>query len=157
MKRSANELAEDAIRRTGSRVTSPRVTVLAALLSESRALTHQEIEQRLQRSRGIDRVTLYRVLDWLVQYGLAHRIATGDRTWRFDATDREHGHRHAHFQCGDCGTVVCLDDAGAPPTVNLPAGFRSHEIELTVKGTCAHCGRRRSKPRKPPERGHAQS
>jgi len=155
MKRSPADLARDSILRTGARVTSLRIEVLAVLLQAGRALTHQELERMLASSRGIDRVTLYRVLDWLVQYGLAHRIATGDRAWRFDAVDPEQGHRHAHFQCSDCGAVVCLDDVGEPPGVRLPAGFRAHEVELTVKGTCAHCGRRRRKPRKATQASHA--
>ena len=109
MKRSHIEVAETAIRGTGARVTVARVQVLALLLREERALTHQQIEARLHRTHGTDRVTIYRVLEWLMKQGLVHKVALGDRAWRFDAIDPGHSHRHAHFQCGACGIVTCLE------------------------------------------------
>jgi len=139
--RSIVEPAEAALRRAGTRVTRARVVVLAALLAAERALTHHEIEQRIDRGPGIDRVTVYRVLEWLTRNGFAHRIAGADRVWRFNAAVDEHGrrHDHAHFQCNDCGEVICLDEVRAARGIRLPAGFRSQSIELTVKGLCAGC------------------
>ena len=91
----------------------------------------------LGTSDAMDRVTLYRVLDWLVAQGLAHRIAGLDRVWRYSiAADAHEG--HAHFQCNHCGKVVCLSGIGER-RVPLPPGFRSERVELTVKGLCAQC------------------
>lgn len=131
--------AEGMIRATGARVTQPRVEVLAALLVTGRALTHHEVERRLNRATAIDRVTIYRVLDWLTEQGLAHKIAGDDRVWRYNVAGHVHAREHAHFKCNRCGTVICLEHAGRRPTVRLPAGFRSQEIELTVRGLCAGC------------------
>jgi len=131
--------AEVLIRDTGSRVTRPRIAVLAALLAAERALTHQELEQRMNRALGVDRVTIYRVLDWLTAQLLAHKIAGDDRVWRFNAAGHVHGGEHAHFKCNRCGTVLCLDGFSANPKVRLPAGFRPQQIERTVKGLCAGC------------------
>ncbi len=131
--------AEDLIRSTGARVTRPRVEVMAALLGARRALTHHEVERLLNRALGIDRVTIYRVLDWLTAEGLAHKIAGDDRVWRYNSAGHEHAREHAHFKCNRCGTVICLDDMDRKPSVRLPPGFRSTEIELTVKGFCAGC------------------
>lgn len=142
MKASILEAAETALRRTGARITTPRIQVLSLLLREGRALTHLEIEDKLRRSGGIDRVTIYRVLDWLVKNGLAHRVAMGERAWRFDAIDPEHTHGHAHFQCGSCGVVTCLDELQEMPQVKLPEGFHSEAVELTVKGACPKCAPR---------------
>lgn len=139
MKQRYNDNAEALIRETGARLTHPRIEVLAVLLAAERALTHHEVEKRVNRALAIDRVTIYRVLDWLTANALAHKIAGGDRVWRFNAAEREHGHRHAHFQCNRCGTVLCLDDLDMRPSIRLPAGFRSQHVELTVKGLCAGC------------------
>jgi Fur family ferric uptake transcriptional regulator len=133
------EAAEAAIRRTGARVTPARIQVLALLLKEEQPLTHQQIESSLRRTYGTDRVTIYRVLEWLTRNGLASRVATSDRAGRFDAIDPDHGHRHAHFQCDQCGTVTCLEDVRQAPKLKLPEGYRSSEVELTVKGLCAVC------------------
>lgn len=140
MELSTEQMAETAVRRAGGRVTRPRVRVLALLLREGTGLTHRQIENRLETSRGINRVTIYRVLEWLVQHGLAHKIATGARAWRFDAIDPGRVHQHAHFQCNQCGIVTCLDELTGPRKVKLPEGFSTNGIELTVKGVCARCG-----------------
>jgi len=131
--------AEHLIREAGARVTQPRISVLRTLLAAPRALTHHEVERRVRRSLPVDRVTVYRVLEWLVANQLAHRIAGDDRVWRFNAVADEHADEHAHFKCNSCGTVTCLDELVAKPVVKLPAGFRTQQVELTVKGLCAGC------------------
>ena len=75
--------AERAIRDTGERLTQPRAAVLACLLSSERANSHLDIAAMLTDSHAVDRVTVYRVLEWLVKLGIAHRIAGDDRVWRF--------------------------------------------------------------------------
>ncbi|MDQ3187144.1 MAG: transcriptional repressor [Pseudomonadota bacterium] len=133
------EQAEEMIRRTGDRATSARVRILAILLAEQRAVTHHEIEERLSDDRRLDRVTLYRVLEWLNEKYFVHRVVSDDRVWRFRANADAHAHQHAHFECTRCTTVICLDDLKAKYDGPLPAGYRSQEIELTVKGLCAEC------------------
>src|SRR5688572_28918318 len=128
--------AESMIAATGERVTRPRVAILAALLASNRALSHHEVERRVKRAPAIDRVTVYRVLDWLSTHGLAHKIAGEDRVWRYNAAENAH-RSHAHFQCERCSTVICLDEPRRGPRVRVPRGFVSHEIALTVKGYCA--------------------
>jgi Fur family ferric uptake transcriptional regulator len=140
MKRDHLDTAEEAIRGTGARMTRPRIMVLAVLLAAERALTHTEVESRLPPSREVNRVTIYRVLEWLTEQGLAHKIAGDDRVWRFNAADHAHSGPHAHFQCSDCGQVLCLEPVAAKPSsVKLPAGYRQQQVELTVKGLCADC------------------
>jgi Fur family ferric uptake transcriptional regulator len=132
--------------RCGARATPARIEVLATLLAAGEALPHHEIEKRIGRRHGVDRVTLYRVLDWLTAQGLAHRHAGDDRVWRFAAAppagDKEpiSASPHAHFECSECGRIVCLA-ISAPPTVRVPAGFRRREVEVTVRGWCAECAR----------------
>lgn len=138
--------AENMLRATGERVTTPRVEILSVLLASDRALSHHEVEKRLNRGLGIDRVTVYRVLDWLSAHGLAHKIAGEDRVSRYNAA--EHAHQsHAHFHCERCGTVICLDEPQRGLRVRIPRGFVSHEIALTVKGRCAACVHGGSAPR----------
>src|SRR5436309_5382519 len=122
---------------TGARLTRARIEVLAALLRADEALTHHEVERRLRRGQDVDRVTLYRVLEWLTEQGLVHKVSGEDRIWRFSAA----GHRsarggHAHFECSSCGKVICLDPARLP-SVHLPAGYRRRDVEVTVRGSCA--------------------
>lgn len=131
--------AQRLIRAAGQRLTAPRTAVLAVLLDAKRALTHHEIGSALAPGVPVDRVTVYRVLDWLVTLGLAHRIPGEDRTWRFVASrDSSHG-PHAHFTCSRCGKTVCLEAVATPPDVKVPRGFLPQKVELTVQGLCASC------------------
>lgn len=131
--------AQGRIRAAGERLTAPRAAVLAVLLGSKTALTHHEVEDALRAAVAVDRVTVYRVLDWLVSLGLAHRIPGEDRTWRFGASrDDSHG-PHAHFTCSRCGKTVCLDEVAVPPSVKLPRGFLPQKVELRVQGLCAAC------------------
>jgi Fur family ferric uptake transcriptional regulator len=138
---SLQKQAEETIRNRGARVTSARVQILAMLLAERRAVSHHEIEERLQLQgkRRLDRVTLYRVLEWLNENGYIHRIVGDDRVWRFRVNADLNPHQHAHFECTSCTRVICLDDIKAEYHRRLPAGYRSQQIELTVKGLCAEC------------------
>lgn len=133
------QAAEAMLLNIGARVTRARVEVLTVLLEAERALSHHEVETRIGRAVAVDRVTVYRVLDWLSREGLAHRIVAEDRVWRYNASEHAHAHAHAHFQCARCGTVVCLDELDEPSPVSVPKGFVLHEVTLTAKGFCATC------------------
>jgi Fur family ferric uptake transcriptional regulator len=132
--------AEEMIRHGGERPTSGRIQVLAILLAEQqRAVTHQEIERRLHDKPRLNRVTLYRVLEWLNEKCFVHKVVGDDRIWHFRANRQVAHHQHAHFECMRCTRVVCLDDMKAEYDSPLPAGYQSREIELRVKGLCAEC------------------
>jgi Fur family transcriptional regulator, ferric uptake regulator len=128
----------DRIRALGARATPARIAVLQLLGQAERALSHRDVEEALQA--GFDRVTLYRVLDWLVESGLAHRVAEADRVFRFSIaahSDVPH-QKHAHFRCEACGKVFCLEDIPTPTPV-LPNGFSSKAVDYCITGQCARC------------------
>jgi len=133
--------AEAAIRATGQRVTLARVQVLLALQAAGRALTHHEVEEATADAGPLDRVTVYRVLDWLTRRGLAHRIAGEDRVWRFNSVASGGAHAHAHFRCNECARVICLDEMPSGVRPRLPTGYRSQGLEVTVTGQCPDCRR----------------
>lgn len=130
------------IRASGARATPARIRVLQLLRTAPAALTHHDIEQALGDAM-LDRVTLYRVLDWLVESGLAHKNADASRVYRFSlAAPGEHT-AHAHFRCEDCGRVFCLDAAPPAPPV-LPQGFRLARMDIDLRGRCAACAEGRA-------------
>jgi Fur family transcriptional regulator, ferric uptake regulator len=131
--------AEEMIRSRGERPTAGRVRILAALLAEQRAITHHELEERVRCEQRLDRVTVYRVLEWLHEKCFVHRVVTGERVWRFRANSGAHRQPHAHFECTSCTAVICLDDMKAEYDRALPAGYRPQEVELRVKGLCSEC------------------
>ncbi len=143
--RGSTTLAEAQLRNASVRITAARVKVLAALLDAERAFSHQDVQDALA---DMDRVTLYRALDCLTDAGLAHKIAGDDRVFRYSAR-AVHGsvahHQHGHFKCTRCARIFCLDSITDASTLEnalqqtLGEGFRSHDIEFTIKGWCADC------------------
>jgi Fur family transcriptional regulator, ferric uptake regulator len=134
-------LARRLVKESGGRNTEARRNVLACLIAADRALSHAEIELQLADT-DLDRVTLYRVLEWLVEQSLAHRVgamAGFDRAMRFAFSRPERSSAHAHFQCVQCGTTMCLDDV-AVPLLPVPGGVQLQGIELAAFGYCASCG-----------------
>ncbi|CAL93261.1 Fur family transcriptional regulator [Azoarcus olearius] len=142
---TASSTGDSAARRLivdhGGRVTRTRVAVIEALQGSAHPLSHDELGHALAaRAVPHDRVTLYRALDWLVEQGIARRIAGSDRAWRFEIRARG-AHHHAHFHCDRCGQVVCLEDLQPSLAAALPAGFQLDRAELVLHGACAACGR----------------
>lgn len=137
--------AEQALRDKGERVTQPRLAVLGMLMASDHAVSHLDVAQAISLRKPVDRVTVYRVLEWLTQLGLAHRIACDDRVWRFmfnaPPTKVEHkqAHEHAHFTCTQCGHMSCLESVSTKLQFQLPKGFKSREIDLMIRGVCATC------------------
>lgn len=133
--------ARELIRSSGSRLTVARVRVLAELLNSESALTHLELQRRVEAgAEPIDRVTLYRVLEWLVDADLAHRVAGPDRVFHFSAQPASGP--HGHFRCVQCGRIYCIEEAGALARrvrAMLPSGFCGDEVDVTVSGRCARC------------------
>ena len=117
--------------------TSARVLVLDTLLSASLPLSHPEIQKQI--TEPIDRVTIYRVLDWLSTQGFVHSVISPDKTRRFKASSQHSQHQHAHFECTACGQVYCLDEANDAITQSLPTNFVATSIHLTISGVCAAC------------------
>ncbi len=132
--------ADQMIQEIGERPTAVRTAVLGVLLNAGSALTHPEVLEKLKSLGEFDRVTVYRVLDWLVIHGLAHKVAGTGRACRFQATHPDTTHRHAHFQCIECGKICCLTEI-EPELANLPKHFTVESIELNIKGVCDDCGR----------------
>lgn len=133
--------AEQLIQNAGLRPSLIRIAVLGVLLGADDALSHAEIMEHLQPVGAFDRVTVYRVLDWLVEKGLAHKVAGAGRVWRFQVTRHETMHCHAHFLCNRCGKIFCLPDVQPALPKQIPANFCAESIELNITGICSDCSR----------------
>jgi Fur family ferric uptake transcriptional regulator len=89
-----------------------------------------------------DRVTIYRVLDRLLDDGLIHKIVNVNGVVNYAACNscdhnHQHDHEHIHFSCRICGELTCLDQV--IPSFALPGGFQSEESFFTISGICKNC------------------
>lgn len=138
---AAAEHAAGALRDRGVRPTRARVLVLASLLAQPEARSPREIHAALGGEAAVNRVTLYRILDLLVEQGLAARTSAADRSYRYCCG--RSAQRLCHFHCLRCGQALCLDPASLPlaaAEMTRSLGARVERIEVRVDGVCAACG-----------------
>jgi Fur family ferric uptake transcriptional regulator len=135
------------LRAKGLRVTRASVTVLELLQGVSQPLTHEEIGAAFAAATGEtpDRVTLYRVLDRLVEVGLCQRRVGADRVNRF-ALAVEASAAGNVFECDRCHTQLALPADPALPKMmdRLGKALREQGIDpshtaLTLHGICGAC------------------
>lgn len=139
-----NPAIAEVIRNAGARATSARTRILYLINVTSFPLSHSEIASKLaQDGLPVDRVTIYRVLDWLADVGLAQKASDGKGVFRYSATEPDAQHAlHMHLRCTGCGGVFCLD-APPPPLPKLPRGFRFGGMALDIRGECPRCSHHR--------------
>ena len=128
--------AKELLAQSSGRTTQSRLAVLSTLIQQHTALSHADMRKLLPT---LDRVSIYRNLDWLTEEGLIDRIMGVDGLRRF-AFRHHSAHNHPHFQCVDCGETSCLPsvDFQAP---TLPAGYQFNDVSIIVAGTCADCSK----------------
>lgn len=133
--------AFDLIQAQSQTPTSARVLVLDTLLNAPLPLSHPEIQKQI--AEPIDRVTIYRVLDWLSAQGFVHSVISPDKTRRFKTNTKTNEplnqHQHAHFECIKCGQVYCLDKVDDAIAQSLPERFTVKSVHLSINGICANC------------------
>jgi len=125
MKKSRNTLAK---------------TKISDLLTQSKnALSHSEIHEFLDGF--CDRVTIYRVLDRLIEEDFIHKIVTIDGVVKYaachDCSTVKHHHNHIHFNCEQCSAVTCIEDV--EPLFKLPERYKVNNVNFTVSGICPNC------------------
>ncbi len=89
---------------------------------------------------GVNKTTVYRLLDRLEDDGIVHSFA-GEDSVKYYAKCRTcsgpaHTHNHPHFHCTACNTVRCLDDE---VSLTVSGGFQVMEAQVLLKGRCAAC------------------
>lgn len=135
--------AEAECRTRGVRLTPIRRDVLGALYATHRPLGAYDIAAALgsPNTRGLAPITIYRALDFLMEQGLAHRLASRNA---FVACPHGHGPQDlvAFLICDACGGVDETSSAelsGAVSRVLRGQAFEPRLQILEISGLCAHC------------------
>jgi Fur family zinc uptake transcriptional regulator len=140
---SAMTNAEEICRAAGARLTPIRRKVLEALFATHKPLGAYDLAEMLgPKGRRLAPITVYRALDFLIDNGLVHRLASQNA---YIACAHQHGPREtvAFLICENCGSVDEVTSAAMSKTLSdvldrekfVPTG---QIIEIT--GRCAECG-----------------
>jgi len=128
----------------GLESTGNRLHVLEIIGDNRFPLSAADIYKTLARSLAINRVTVYRILDLLVDHGLVERISSGSRAFYYGLAPNAHHRPHGHFYCTRCGQMDCLTPESLDlNTEQLRKTFPGHigRIEIRVDGICKNCNR----------------
>jgi len=124
------------------KATFNRLQVLQVIGNNSYPLSADDIYKTLERSTTINRVTVYRILDLLVDHGLVDRISTGGRAFYYGLAPNRHHQPHPHFYCKICGQMDCLNPGSMSVNMaSLQDTFPGQidKIEIRVDGICKNC------------------
>ncbi|HHB76496.1 MAG TPA: transcriptional repressor [Desulfobulbus sp.] len=122
--------------------TANRLLIMEVIGSNNSPLTAAEVFHTVERTRSINRVTVYRILDLLVEKHLLERISTGGRAAHFGMAPNEHHPSHPHFFCMNCGMMSCLSSESLtvhPENLQKTFPGRIQRIEIRVEGICNTC------------------
>lgn len=133
--------AENLCQARGVRLTDQRKTVLRLLCLADKPLSAYEL---LERMRGTVKnptpPTVYRALDFLLEQGLAHKLASLHAY--VGCTHPDHPHAGQFLICEDCGEVSEVEDACVSDSLTSAGttiGFRVKHSIVEMLGTCARC------------------
>lgn len=114
-------------------------SAIQALLSKATvALSHAEIQ--LAINNICDRVTIYRVLDRLIQEQLVHKVINIDGIIKYASCNTctsKHLHNHIHFSCIICYEVTCI--TSVIPKYSIPKAYIVNTTNFTLSGICPQC------------------
>lgn len=119
--------------------TEPRLAILQVLMQTARPLRQDQIAEPLTL-RALNKVTVYRTLESLIEVGLVHRAFTYQRAWYFELADHCTEHQcHPHFTCTNCGVTHCLTDILLPMAKISQRGFIVNRQQVRLEGLCPAC------------------
>jgi len=139
MQLAADQVA-DSLRRSGLRVTAPRIAVYAAV---SALPGHPDVDAIAARVRdqlgAVSTQAVYDGLRALTTVGLLRRIEPAGSPARYETRV---GDNHHHVVCRVCGATRDIDCvAGSAPCLDPSdtGGFTVDEAEVTFWGLCPDC------------------
>ena len=122
--------------------TDNRLRVLEVVGNHTSPLSAGDIFKTIARNESINRVTVYRILDLLVEHGVIERLSTGGRAAYYGLAPNERHQPHPHFYCKSCGQMDYLNPESLnvetePLWKNFPG--RIDKVEVRVDGLCKNC------------------
>ena len=139
---------EELLSGAGLEATPNRMRVLEVVGDNKFPLSASDIYKILERSSTVNQVTVYRILDLLVEHGIVERISTGGRAFYYGLAPNDYHRPHPHFYCKKCGQMDCLSPESlvvdTEPLWKTYPG-RIDKVEIRIDGICKNCEKRQTK------------
>jgi Fur family ferric uptake transcriptional regulator len=133
------ETIVDLLHTHGLKATSSRIELLSRMHDYPSAIPYSKLQQHLA---FVDRVTLYRTIEALVEKGLIHQAYREQSEIYYALCDKNcnpgsHHDEHIHFKCKSCGMVQCLT-----LREEIQISMEGHELQgldIRAEGICSDC------------------
>ena len=127
----------------GLRLTRQRRTILEVVETAKQHLDANQILRHARRlDPGIDRVTVYRTLKLLKQYGLIDELDLMHMQGEKHFYERRPQRDHIHMACLRCGQIIELESElfdRLKGQIQRDCGFHIVVSRLEIGGYCAQC------------------
>ena len=133
--------AEAHCRTRGLQFTPLRRRIFEALAGAEKPLGAYDLVERLGREKRMAPISVYRGLDFLIEAGLIHRIATRN-TYLPCCHEHGTGETTVFLVCSSCGGVDELassDVARGLDGTAAAVGFRPKSRAVELEGECSTC------------------
>jgi Fe2+ or Zn2+ uptake regulation protein len=146
----------EVLKKSGARITKPRLAVLACLSTSKQSLSPKELLAKLQtgsQKAGVDLATIYRILEAFYELGLVHRVGPEGSFMACVHLDCA-SEMHMVAYCSSCDKTQEVDlpaefMALLRKHVQRSLHFRFGEHFFQMNGICIDCAPKRDagKPR----------
>ena len=122
--------------------TPNRLRIMEVVGNNTSPIGVQDIFTTLSRTAEINRVTVYRILDLLVEKGLVERLSGGGRSLFYGMAPNENHPAHPHFHCKSCGALQCMQPVNFNVDIkDIQRSFAGEvrSVEVLVSGICRNC------------------
>ena len=129
---------EKEIQEAKLRVTPARVAMMQLFESHDKPLDGKHLIDHLQQELGIDRVTVFRILNAFVERGLIRKITLGENKARYELNT----HDHHHLVCESCGDIQDISDCNIDileSHIEKKKQFKVTSHSLEFFGLCRKC------------------
>ena len=138
----AMENADKICQLRGVRLTAQRRRVLELVWGSHKPIGAYELLDLLYEREGKRPapMTVYRALDFLIEQGLVHRLASLNAY--IGSTSLNSDHNSYFFVCDDCGQAAEVTDGNVQKAISEKAdriGFIIHLNTVEVSGRCSQC------------------
>jgi Fe2+ or Zn2+ uptake regulation protein len=141
-----NQKEAEKIRPENSRITPVRKALQGFFEKQEIPVDYAQIMAYLEKNAlKVNKTTVYRQLDFLLEQGLIQELDFGEGKKRYELK-KEH---HHHLICTDCNKVECIEIKenfkGQEAEINKKTNFKISGHMLEFFGQCGSCQRKTNK------------
>jgi Fur family ferric uptake transcriptional regulator len=120
--------------------TPHRIYILELLIGAEHLLSAGEIANTMKGRKGINKVTIYRMLNTFKDAGIVREVITEQGIRLYEIACR-HNPVHPHFYCVKCGKMDCMNPSIWSECIKSLKDnpFKVESVSIHVSGVCAQC------------------